>query len=113
MHCIQKTPRGRGIKYIPYRIALELPNTLRPRSRLPLNSAPPTPNSRLQTVSVGIFPDTLLLRKGLSLNCDLILPVPGFLVFFGSRGNAHAAQLLGIIFAKQHVPLLAAFQNLF
>src|SRR5277367_512967 len=34
-------------------------------------------------------------------------------MFFGSRGHTHAAKFLGIILAKEQIPLFAAFENLF
>ena len=34
-------------------------------------------------------------------------------MFFGSGGHTHAAKFFGIIFAKQQIPLFAAFENFF
>src|SRR5271166_3632147 len=39
--------------------------------------------------------------------------VPGLLVLFGRRGNARAAEFVGIIFPEEHVPLFAALENFF
>jgi len=53
-------------------------------------------------------------RPKFLLALSLLLPMPavaGFLMLFGSGGNPRAAQLIGIIFAEQEVPLFAAFQN--
>ncbi len=34
-------------------------------------------------------------------------------MFFGGGGHPHAAKFLGIIFAKEQIPLFAAFENFF
>jgi hypothetical protein len=39
------------------------------------------------------------------------LAVAGFLVLFESSGDTGAAKFVGIIFAEEHIPLLAAFEN--
>ncbi len=39
--------------------------------------------------------------------------MPGFLMFFRSGGNPHAAEFFAVIFAEQDVPLFAAFDDLF
>src|SRR5262249_3852288 len=43
----------------------------------------------------------------------LAVAVTGLLMLFRSRGDARAPQLFRIVFAEQHVPLLAAFEDLF
>ena len=37
----------------------------------------------------------------------------GLLVFFGGCGNTNAAEFIGIVFAEEDVPLLAAFEDFF